>query len=253
MTGVNVTQRVVVLGDSATADRADMLAARAAENGIEIAEYFSFEPGAGAANADVTDIQAVVDALSRAIITRMPIWLPFPVEDLCREQHFRRLSLALQRHGLNLLMGRGMSPCPTTGGYSEIDSALRAEVKAVDELDNAALAAAGQRTLGAEIEAALAAGARASRRTCRGERIYSTREAAGFLGQPLNWVSWALGERFFTYPDDTPIEPLRVGRSRRRRFTGSMVKEMARSAHRRGVMSRRECERVLAELSRTER
>ncbi len=251
MTGVNVTQAVVVLGDSATTDRADVLAEQAAQNGMAIAEYFAFEPGAGAAHDDITDIAAVVDALSRAIVTRTPIWLPFPLEDLCREQHFRRLSIALQRHGLNLMMGRAMSPCPTEGGYSEIDAALRVEVKAVDALDNAALAAAGLRTLTAEIEEALTVDP--GPKACRGERIYSTREAAGLLGQPLNWISWGLRQQFFTYADDTPIEPLRVGRSRRRRFTLSMIKEMARSCQRRGVMNRRECERVLAELAGTER
>lgn len=50
-----------------------------------------------------------------------------------------------------------------------------------------------------------------------------------------------------------PIEPLRVGRSRRRRFTLGMLKEMARSCQRQGVINRQECERVLAELARAAR
>ena len=232
MTGVNVTQSVIVLGDSATRDGSEVLVARAAEDGIAITEYFAFDLGAGAAHSEVADIEAVVEALSRAIVTRTPIWLPYPVEDLAREAHWRRLSVALQRHGLNLLMGRSMTPCPIQGGFSEIDNALRAEVRAVDALDHAALAAAGQRTLSAEIEDALAAGVGSRSRACRGERIYSTQEAAGLLGQPMNWISWGLRQRFFTYTDNTPIEPLRVGRSRRRRFTLSMLEEMAKSCHR---------------------
>lgn len=69
----------------------------------------------------------------------------------------------MQRHGLNLRVGRELASCPTDGGYSEIDFALRSEVRAVDDLDNAALAAVGVRSLGREIERALAtAGSRAS-------------------------------------------------------------------------------------------
>lgn len=253
MTGINIIDAVLVLGDTATKDRTGMLAERAAENGVQIAETFAFEPGAGAANDDITDIEAVVAALGRAVATRTSIWIPFPLEDLCREQHLRRLALALQRHGLNLLIGRDMAPCPLEGGYSAVDAALRVEVKAVDELDNAALASAGLRTLGAEIEAALRVSAPARPRACRGERIFSTREAAEFVGQSVGWVSWALREGAVTDADGAPIEPLRVGRGRRRRFTVPMIRDMARSCHRLGVINRRECERVLAELSRTAR
>ena len=77
------------------------------------------------------------------------------MEDLFREQHVRRLSLVLQRHGLDLLMGPGLWPCPTTGGINEMDFALRREVHAVDGLDIAALAAVGFQTLGTEIELGL--------------------------------------------------------------------------------------------------
>ncbi|EUA52291.1 hypothetical protein I553_2477 [Mycobacterium xenopi 4042] len=61
----------------------------------------------------------------------------------------------LQRHGLNVRFGRELAPCPATGGYSEVDFALRREVQAVDDLDNAALAAAGVESLRREIELAL--------------------------------------------------------------------------------------------------
>jgi hypothetical protein len=251
MTETNVDYAVLVIADEDTVGRMEILAEKAAENGARIAETFAFPVGAAASSDDLIEVEAVVDALSRAVATRTSLWAPFPLQDLCREAHIRRLSLALQRHGLNLLLGRDMSPCPTEGGYSAIDAALRDEVKAVDDLDQAALARSASRTLGAEIEAALAKGAQHPAR--RGERIYSTRETAGLLGQPVNWISWALREDFFTYADDSPIEPLRVGRNRRRRFTVSMIREMAKSCQRRGVLNRRECERVLAELSRTER
>lgn len=252
MTGINTDQAVLVLGDADTATRAEILTEKAAEFGVRIAETFAFPMGAAAENDNLTEVDAVVAALSRAIMTRRNLWCPFP-QDLCREQHFRRLGVTLQRHGLNLLLGPGMTPCPTEGGYSPIDTALRAEVRAVDELDQAALARAGSRALGEEIEAVLAAETRRPRRGGWGERIYSTREAADLLGKSTTWVSWALREQFLTYTDDSPIEPLLVGRGRRRRYTGSMLREMAKSCRRRGVMNRRECERVLAELSRIER
>ena len=147
---------VIVLGDHDTGRRADMLADKAAEHGAVITEIRTFDPGQAGSHDDLAEVDAVVTALSRAICTKTDIWVPFPMPDLSREQHVRRLSLVLQRHGLNLLMGPGLWPCPTTGGMSEADFALRREVQAVDDLDHAALAAAGFQTLGKEIEVALA-------------------------------------------------------------------------------------------------
>jgi DNA-binding transcriptional MerR regulator len=88
---------------------------------------------------------------------------------------------------------------------------------------------------------------------CRGERIYTTREAAGLLGKSPNWLYGALRGTLFHYSDGSPIEPLRVGSKGRRRYTGSMLRQMARSCLRTGLLDRREFEQVLAELSRTER
>lgn len=254
MTEINFSQAVLVIGDDDTANRGDVLTDKAAENGARIAETFAFPQGACAMNDDLTDVEAVVAVLSRAIATRRNVWCPFPLQDLCREQHIRRLSLALQRHGLNLLMGQHMSPCPAEGGYSEIDSALRNEVRAVDDLDNAALASVGAQSLGAEIEKALAArAAKDSRQACRGERIYTSREAAALLGRSPNWLYSALRHKAFQYSDGSTVEPLRVGSSGRRRYTGSMLRAMAKSCLRHGVFDKREFEQVIAELSRTER
>jgi hypothetical protein len=49
--------------------------------------------------------------------------------------------IALRRHGRALLLGHRLVPCPPDG-HSTIDRALRAEVNAVDDLGNAALAGA---------------------------------------------------------------------------------------------------------------
>lgn len=146
---------VIVLGDHATGQRADVLAETAAQHGATITEIHTFEPGEAVSHDDLALVDVVVTALSRAICTNTDIWVPFPMEDFGREQHFRRLSLVLQRHGLNLLFGRCLTPCPITGGMNEMDFALRREVQFVDNLDHAALAVAGFKTLGQEIEVAL--------------------------------------------------------------------------------------------------
>ena len=145
---------VIVLGDAETVGLSD-LGEKAAEQGAVITETFAFAPGEAVSHDDLTEVDAVVDALSRAISTRVDIWVPFPLADLGREQHVRRVSLVLQRHGLNMLMGRELNPCTQDGGFSEIDFALRAEVRAVDGLDCAALAVSGAATLAEEIEQAL--------------------------------------------------------------------------------------------------
>lgn len=251
MTGINITHAVHVVGDTDTIARGEMLAEKAAAKGMQIAQTFAFDPGAAASSADLTEVDAVVAALSRAIVTRTPLWCPFPIQDLCREQHFRRLSLALQRHGLNLLMGPELSPCPTEGGYHEVDAALRKEVWAVDELDNAALASAGLRTLRAEIEAALAEGSLSAESRGLEETYFSTDEAARFFGKSAGWLSRAVRERVFTYSDGSPIEVLRVGG--RLRFNPEVLRAIARACHRRGVLNRRQRDTVLARLARTTR
>ncbi len=151
---INTSYAVIVLGDHGTLE-VDDLAEKAAEQGAVIAATYSFEPGEPAGHDDLADVEAVVTALSRAIATGADLWVPFPLPDLGREEHLRRLSLVLQRHGLNMLMGRDLEPCTIDGGFSPIDFALRTEVRAVDGLDFAAIAGAGVRTLGAEIEMAL--------------------------------------------------------------------------------------------------
>ena len=147
---INTSYAVIVLGDHGTLE-VDDLAVKAAEQGAVITESFSFEPGEPAGEDDLTEVESVVTALSRAIATRADIWVPFPIADFGREEHLRRLSLVLQRHGLNMLMGRDLAPCTTDGGFNPIDFALRTEVRAVDGLDFAAIAGAGVNTLGAEI------------------------------------------------------------------------------------------------------
>ncbi|MEB3071519.1 hypothetical protein [[Mycobacterium] vasticus] len=147
---------LILLGDQDTVDHRAHLADEAAERGCTIVDAFGFEVGEAADQSDLTKVDAVVAALARAITRRADIWVPLPCPDFIREQHLRRLSLVLQRHGVTLLLYREMWRVPTRGGTSEIDQALRAEVKSVDKLDRVALAAAGVVSLSREIEASLA-------------------------------------------------------------------------------------------------
>lgn len=256
---VNTSYAVIVLGDRDTAIW-DGLAVKAAERGMTIVGTYSFDPGEAAANDDLTDIAAVVGALSRAIATRTDIWVPFPVQDLVREQHIRRLSLVLQRHGLDMLMGGDLEPCTVDGGFSAIDFALRAEVRAVDALDHAGIAAAGVATLGAEIERALGnadhhgdAPARSipPEPTDAGAKLYGTGEVARFFGKSVRWVHSAMRSGAFTRPDGSPIEPMRTANGHHR-FSLPMLREMVESCYRRGIVGECELLDLLAVLSRIE-
>lgn len=260
---INTSYAVIVLGDRDTIARVD-LAEKAAEQGAVITEVHSFEPGETAAHDDLAAVEAVVAALSRALSTRTDIWVPFPMDDLGREQHVRRVSLVLQRHGLNMLMGRDLEPCTMDGGFNEIDFALRAEVRAVDELGHAAVAAAGLPTLVAEIERELAAAEppaappapvrepAVAAATSVGEKFYSTGEVARFFGKSAQWVYWAMRTGVFTDADGVPIEPMRIGKSGRRRFTLPVLREMARACYRRGIVGEDELLDLLAVLERAE-
>lgn len=254
MTEINTGFDVYVLGDVDTSQRMEMLTERAAEHGAAITRTFVFAPGEAARHDELTDVDAVVEALGRAIATRTSLWLPFWLQDLSREQHLRRLSLVLQRHGLDLLIGEHMTPCPVQGGINEVDAALRNEVRAVYALDDAAMAAAGMQTLGAEIEAALARADDQSHPVIEPEdRYFSTAEAAALLDKSRGWVSRGLRERVFRYADGSEVEPLRIGNGGRHRFSVPMLRAITWSAYRRGSMSPRQLAEVLAELSRSAR
>lgn len=145
---------VVLLGDDETVHRCEQLTARAGLRSATVAAMFAFPSGAPACHDDLTEVDAVVAAMARAISVRLPIWMPDPLADLGREQHYRRLSLVLQRHGLEFLVGPDLWAVPETGGMNEIDHALRHEVQAVDGLDRAALATAGVESLERVVERA---------------------------------------------------------------------------------------------------
>ncbi|MEB3049335.1 hypothetical protein KV112_06190 [Mycolicibacter sp. MYC123] len=146
---------IILLGDQETVERRDRLDSDAAKQGYTIVDALGFDEGAVVREDDLTEVGAIVAALARAITRRADIWVPYPGPDFVREQHLRRLSLVLQRHGLTLVLYRQLYRVPTRGGSSLIDQALRTEVQAVDDLDHAALAFAGATSLSREIALAL--------------------------------------------------------------------------------------------------
>ena len=247
------TDAVLVLGDKATDQRAEELAVRAAEHGVIISGIFAFEVGEAGAADDLAEVEQVVAALSHAIATRRCIWVPYPREDLAREEHIRRLCLVLQRHGLTLRMGPHLFECPAEGGYNAIDMALRHEVRTVDALDHAAIAAAGVQKLGAEIDALLAEGSSRNASAEPDVTYFGTADVARLFRKSQNWVRWALRNNVFLRKDGTPITPVRVGESSRRRFTLPLLHDMAKAAYRRGILDEVELEGVLGELARVER
>jgi hypothetical protein len=258
MTNTNAGQAIYLLGDQSTADRLDVLVAKAAEHGVVIGKTFAFGPGEAACADDLSTVDAVVEALSRAIAKRRPIWLPW-WQDLARECHLRSLSLALQRHGIDLLIGPQLAPVPVGGGINEMDAAMRNEIRGVFRLDDAAMAAAGLKSLGSEIEEFLAQAAPVPTPADEHpadeeprERRFTTAQAAALLGKSPNWVLRGVREQFFVYPDGSAIEPLRQPNSNRRALTVPMVRAIAWSAYRCGTLSSQRLEEVLAEL-RSER
>jgi hypothetical protein len=254
---INTSYAVIALGDRETIRHFD-LTERAAKQGAVVTETYCFEPGEAISNDDLAGVEAVVTALSRAIGTHVDIWMPFPMEDLGREQHLRRLSLVLQRHGLNLLMGHDLDPCTMDGGFSAIDYALRMEVKAVDELGFAALALAGTRTLGVEIEVELlqAAGYASEPEPPKDpvepaefeEKFYSTGEVAAFFDRSVQWVYSAIRSGLFTTPDGSPIKPRKAGKHGRLRFSLPMLRDIARACYRRGIIGEDELLDLLSVL-----
>jgi hypothetical protein len=147
-------RRIIVLGDHDTLGHAEMLDQQAAQHGAVVVERHTFGRGEARSAGTLHEVPGIVEALGRAFELRAHIWVPFPMADLAREQHVRRLDLALERNGLDLLLGRHLTPCPEVG-VNSIDFALRTEVHAVDQLDQAALASAGLRTLAGDIKLAL--------------------------------------------------------------------------------------------------
>lgn len=72
------------------------------------------------------------------------------------------------------------------------------------------------------------------------EKMYSTIDAAAFFpgkrkpSKSNQWLYWGMRNKIFVYPDGSVIEPLKVGRGNRCRFSLTIIREIALSCYRRG-------------------
>jgi hypothetical protein len=84
------------------------------------------------------------------------------------------------------------------------------------------------------------------------EQVYSTNDVADFFDRSNQWLYWGLRSEdgkppVFSYEDGTPIVPERVGDPTigKRRFTVSIIEEIALSAYRRGNLNPEQLKKVL--------
>jgi hypothetical protein len=77
------------------------------------------------------------------------------------------------------------------------------------------------------------------------QKIYSTAQAAAFLGYSPQWIYWGLRNEVFEYKDGTLILPETVGKMKRRRFTLPIIREIAMSHFRRGNLTEEELNEVM--------
>jgi hypothetical protein len=90
------------------------------------------------------------------------------------------------------------------------------------------------------------------------EKFYSSAEVAKhFFKKSTQWLYWGMRTEdpegnpitpVFVYPDGTLIEPLQIGKGKRRRYTLPVIKEMAQACYRRGNLKEPEFRQVLARI-----
>ncbi|WP_137725888.1 hypothetical protein [Prescottella subtropica] len=79
---------------------------------------------------------------------------------------------------------------------------------------------------------------------------YSTTDVAGLFGKTPQWVYWVL-RGGVTRSDGSLIEPERVGKSARRRFTLADIEDITVALYYRGTLSGDNARRVIAALDET--
>jgi hypothetical protein len=84
------------------------------------------------------------------------------------------------------------------------------------------------------------------------QRVYSTSEAAKFFGKSNQWLYWGMRNTIFTQPDGTRIEPERIGKGGRRRFTLPVIRDIALSCYRRGNLKEPELKDIMVKIARAE-
>lgn len=95
------------------------------------------------------------------------------------------------------------------------------------------------------------------------EKFYSSAEVAKhFFKKSTQWLYWGMRTEdadgnpitpVFVYPDGTLIEPLQIGKGKRRRYTLPVIKEMAYACYRRGNLKEPEFKQVLSRIEAASR
>ena len=89
------------------------------------------------------------------------------------------------------------------------------------------------------------------------DKIYNTEDAAAFFpgksgkdgsSKSDQWMYWGLRNKVFVYPDGSTIEPQRIGKGQRRRFTLPIIREIALSCYRRGNLKEEELKEVFRRI-----
>ena len=82
----------------------------------------------------------------------------------------------------------------------------------------------------------------------RVEPTYSAREASALLGRSYSWLDQRVRNNEFVLPDGTPVRPLRTPGGYRR-FTTTMLRQMAFSSYRHHWFKMDEVKAALCELA----
>jgi hypothetical protein len=89
------------------------------------------------------------------------------------------------------------------------------------------------------------------------DKVYNTEDAAAFFpgksgrdgkSKSDQWMYWGLRNKIFIHSDGTPIEPTQIGKGKRRRFTLSIIEEIALSCYRRGNLKEEELKEVFRRI-----
>ena len=84
------------------------------------------------------------------------------------------------------------------------------------------------------------------------QKVYSTSEAAKFFGKSNQWLYWGMRNSIFKQPDGDRIEPERIGKGGRRRFTLPVIRDIALSCYRRGNLKEPELKDIMVKIARAE-
>lgn len=80
------------------------------------------------------------------------------------------------------------------------------------------------------------------------EKVYSTAQAAEFFGKSNQWLYWGLRNNIFVDVTGEAIEPVRIGKGKRRRFTLPIIREIALACYRRGNLKEDELKAILRKI-----